>query len=85
MALSGRALFSSILSVSATVYAPTVNSVIQVPFAALTAISSDLRNVTVTAVQGTMIYTLLISGSVTASYAPAGTQIMCTVVGTYST
>ena len=83
--VTGLALFSSILSVSATAYVPTASNAAQIPTAAVIAISADMRNVTLTAVQGTSLSSTLSTGVLTTSYAPAGTLIMCTILGTYST
>ena len=81
---TGTALFSSILSVSATAYASGASSAITIPTAALTGLTADLRTVTLTAVTGTTIVTVLAGGSASAVYASAGTLVMCTIVGTYS-
>ena len=78
---TGTALFTSILSVSATAYAPSSSSAITVPTAAVTGISSDLRTVNVTAIVGQYVLTVLAGGNNADAYAASGTQLMCTIVG----
>ena len=78
---TGTALFSSILSVSATVYAPSATTAILVSFAAVTSIS--LQTVTMSVVTGTTVVTVVAGGSSSLTYATSGT-VMCTIVGTYS-
>ena len=78
---TGTALFSNILSVSATVYAPSSTSAITVPFAAVTSIS--LQTVTMSVVTGTTVVTVVAGGAPSVVYATSGT-VMCTIVGIYS-
>ncbi|KAL3159984.1 hypothetical protein ABBQ38_010372 [Trebouxia sp. C0009 RCD-2024] len=83
--LGGNALFTSILSVQATPYmnANLVPAPITVPYVALTAVSSDRKNITLVAVTGTMTNIVLGGTVMSATPATAGTLLICTVVGTY--
>ena len=78
---NGTALFSSILSVQATVYGPSASTAISVPFASATSIST--QTVTFSVVTGQEIVTVLASGTASTVYATSGV-VMCTIVGTYS-
>ena len=77
----GTALFSSILSVQATAYMTNTPSAINIPYAAVTAISTNRKSVSLVSVTGTGSTTVLASYNPSTAFAPAGTLLMCTVIG----
>lgn len=74
---TGAALFTSIVSVQVTPYQPSVSSAVDVAYTAVKTISSDMTTVSFVASKGNPI----ILGGNSAGFAPAGTQLMCTVIG----
>ena len=79
---AGTALFSSILSVQVTAYMTNTPSAINIPYAAVTAISADKKTISLVSVTGTGSTTVLASYNPSTAYSPAGTLLMCTVTGT---
>ena len=74
---TGAALFTSILSVQVAPYQPSLSNANGVAYAAVSTISSNMKTVSLVAVTGNNI----VLGGTSATYAGAGTQLMCTITG----